>query len=237
MTDIDPRNGLEAGTDAPREPQDIDEVILYIQGLGIVLAKDKEGYQKARYADLVQVNEVVLKELNALQTTWVCTPHLNKRGVFGLRYRLRHLPSKTQKKGLWPLTVGDSQKMGSQITYARRYSLLPLLGIVAEGEDDDGAAASGQRTVQRRQPAATSPARATVARTRPAGPPLPGEAPDPLARARMDLHILLTNLGMNETQRREWIIDNSGHAIESTKELTADELAELISKAKAAGGQ
>ena len=35
------------------------------------------------------------------------------------------------------------QGAGSAITYARRYSLTAFLGLVSEGEDDDGAAASG----------------------------------------------------------------------------------------------
>lgn len=40
----------------------------------------------------------------------------------------------------------DPQGMGSAVTYARRYSLMALVGIVAEDEDDDGNAASGKGT-------------------------------------------------------------------------------------------
>jgi hypothetical protein len=35
----------------------------------------------------------------------------------------------------------DPQKVGSAVTYARRYSLMATLGIAAADEDDDGAAA------------------------------------------------------------------------------------------------
>ena len=45
----------------------------------------------------------------------------------------------------------DPQSLGSAITYARRYSLMPLLGLVAD-EDDDGAAATKPRETKMAQP-------------------------------------------------------------------------------------
>mgnify|MGYP003146605053 FL=1 len=39
-------------------------------------------------------------------------------------------------------TKMDAQGVGSVISYARRYSLMSILGIAAAGEDDDGAKAS-----------------------------------------------------------------------------------------------
>ena len=63
-------------------------------------------------------------------------------GHIGLKTRLIHAES-----GQWisstaiiPLPKNDPQGMGSAITYARRYSLCAILGIVTE--DDDGNAAS-----------------------------------------------------------------------------------------------
>ena len=63
-------------------------------------------------------------------------------GHIGLETRLIHAES-----GQWissvaviPLPKNDPQGMGSAITYARRYSLCAILGIVTE--DDDGNAAS-----------------------------------------------------------------------------------------------
>lgn len=46
---------------------------------------------------------------------------------------------------------GKPQEQGSTITYARRYSLFPLLGIAAVEDDDDGKAGQDQAT---RRPAA-----------------------------------------------------------------------------------
>ena len=128
------------------EPKDIDEVILAIQAERPVLTKDRKGQvgnQKTRYADLVQVNEVVLKLLNSLSTTWVCRPHLDS-GSFGLHYSLRHVPSGTEKAGVWPLKLSENpQQMGSATTYGRRYALLAVTGIVADDEVLDEGHADG----------------------------------------------------------------------------------------------
>ena len=63
-------------------------------------------------------------------------------GHIGLETRLTHIES-----GQWlssvtviPLPKSDPQGLGSALTYARRYSLCTILGIITE--DDDGNAAS-----------------------------------------------------------------------------------------------
>ena len=65
-------------------------------------------------------------------------------GHIGLETRLTHIES-----GQWlssvtviPLPKSDPQGLGSALTYARRYSLCTILGIITE--DDDGNAASVQ---------------------------------------------------------------------------------------------
>ena len=69
-------------------------------------------------------------------------------GHIGLETRFTHVQS-----GQWlsstaviPLPKNDPQGMGSAITYARRYSLCAMLGIVTE--DDDGNAASNPEQKQ-----------------------------------------------------------------------------------------
>ena len=49
-------------------------------------------------------------------------------------------------KSFFPLTPKDmtSQSIGSAMTYAKRYSLSSMLGIVSDDEDDDGEAAHGR---------------------------------------------------------------------------------------------
>jgi len=214
------------------DPKDIDEVLLILQRERPVLAKDKKGQvgnQKTRYADLEQVNEVVLGRLNQLDTIWVCRPHL-EAGTFGLHYQLRHVPSGTQKDGIWPLKLSENpQQMGSATTYGRRYSLLAVTGIVAAEEDDDGDAASGARVAQRAQ-RQTPPA--TAARAR---PPLPNDAnPE---RARRAMMAEFSRTGFNAPDKHDEMLERVRRVVgrpelASRSELTPDEVLKVTAALK-----
>jgi len=206
-------------------PKNIDEALLMLQADPPVLAKTKAGQvgnQKTKYADLVEVNRVVLTQLNALGVTWVCLPTLlpdsaTGPGKFVLRYSLLHVASGTDKAGDWPLGAGEPQKMGSAVTYARRYALLAVTGIAAEDEDDDGDAASGRNYAQRgaqrtRQQAPVEPAadggrtaQRGVQRSRGTGPALPGEDPAGPVGADQHRHMraLWNEQGMGGEENRD----------------------------------
>lgn len=66
-------------------------------------------------------------------------------GHIGLLTKLTHAESGQWQSSLAvvPLPKADPQGMGSAITYARRYALTAMLGIITE-EDDDGEAAKMQ---------------------------------------------------------------------------------------------
>ena len=49
-----------------------------------------------------------------------------------------------------PIAVNDIQKVGSTITYMRRYSLASLFGIIAE-PDDDGETAQGRGQIEKQR--------------------------------------------------------------------------------------
>ena len=68
-------------------------------------------------------------------------------GHIGLLTKLTHAESGQWQSSLAvvPLPKADPQGMGSAITYARRYALTAMLGIITE-EDDDGEAVQGQRS-------------------------------------------------------------------------------------------
>lgn len=216
------------------EPKDIDEVILAVQAAGLVLTKDRKGQvgnQKTKYADLVQVNDVVLKVLNSLSTTWVCRPHLEV-GVFGLHYALRHVPSGTEKSGVWPLKLSENpQQLGSATTYGRRYALLAVTGVVSEDEDDDGDAGGGGQYAQRAAPrAAVGRPQATAQRAQRASgrPPLPGEENPPITGPQQQkLHATLNELGLGSREQGLATIGKIlGRGVTSTKELSkADAMA------------
>lgn len=80
-----------------------------------------------------------------------------------------------------PLAKPDPQGMGSAFTYGRRYALSSMLGIVTE-EDDDGNAASFQKTAPRQN------ARQTVINSR----------PTPKKNGRIPLSTLFAELGLAE---------------------------------------
>lgn len=219
------------------EPKDIDAVLLIIQSEKLVLTKDRKGQvgnQKTRYADMVQVNEVVLARLNELSTIWVCRPHLDG-GVFGLHYTLRHVPSETEKNGIWPLKLSENpQQLGSATTYGRRYALLAVTGVVSEDEDDDGDAAGGERYAQRRAPAAARPRGQATAQRAPranAQPPLPGEGEGITAPQQKKLHASLNELGLGSREQGLTTIGEIlGRAVTSTRELSKADAMTVINE-------
>ncbi|MGW3808830.1 ERF family protein [Micromonospora sp. NPDC005113] len=216
----------------------ISEVLLDLQADPPVLVKDKKGQvgnQKTKYADLVQVNEQVLSRLNKLGVIYTCTPTLDDDGKFVLAYELEHVESKTAKTGRYPLKQADNpMQMGSAITYARRYVLLAITGIAAEDEDDDGHAASGQRTAQRaaqpRQQAEAPAARTAQRAPRPAAaPPLPGETAGGIKEAqRGKLHASLRDAGFDRAGGLARVSKAIGRDITSTSELTVTEASTAI---------
>jgi hypothetical protein len=106
---------------------------------GKIPSKDgKQGYSY-KYADLADVNQVILPRLGALGLAFICRPTIQD-GEFGLAYSLVHV-SGEREDGFFPFGKGGGpQQIGSLITYARRYCLCAATGVAPDG-DDDGAAA------------------------------------------------------------------------------------------------
>lgn len=222
-------------------PKNLGEALLALQADPPILRKNKAGHQ-SKYADLVQVNEVVLSRLNALGVIFTSAPTMMDDGKFVLRYELTHVASDTKEAGRYPLKLSDNpQQMGSAITYARRYVLQSLTQVAAEDEDDDGQAASGRRTAQRApQPARQAPAKqATRTAQRAAPPPLPSDGPQPItAPQRAKLMAVFGELGIADRGER---LDISSKVISrnlgSANELTVQEAKKLIDTLEEAGKQ
>lgn len=68
-------------------------------------------------------------------------------GVPALETRLMHPESGEEIKSLMPLMMAkqDPQAQGSALTYARRYALLSILGLVGDADDDASATVSPRR--------------------------------------------------------------------------------------------
>lgn len=215
-------------TSGPR-PQSLDEALAMLQADPPVLSKNKAGQvgnQKTKYADLVQVNAVVLSRLNALGVIYKTKPTLRSDDPkFVLSYALTHVTSGTTEEGDYPLKLSENpMQMGSAITYARRYVLLALTGIAAEDEDDDGHVAGGRGTAQRSAPAGRT------AQRRSAAPPLPSDGPQSYTPAqRAKLMAVFGQLGIDDRGERLEICSTiTGRQLASANELTKQEAGTLI---------
>jgi hypothetical protein len=101
-------------------------------------------FAKSRYASL---NSVVTASRESLLRNgiWVVQyPVPVEPGHLGLVTRLTHAASGQWQSGLivMPLAKHDPQGYGSAMTYARRYSIAALIGLIVE--DDDGETACGR---------------------------------------------------------------------------------------------
>ncbi len=123
------------------------KVLLAVQKQLQPALKDAENpFTKSNYASLNSVMEACREALHS-SGIWLTqlpmpTPAHVGEGHVGLMTKLVDT-----KSGQWqasfmvvPLPKNDPQGMGSAITYARRYALCAMLGIITE--DDDGNAAS-----------------------------------------------------------------------------------------------
>ena len=95
---------------------------------------------KAKYADLTSVREATMPALTKHGLGILQKPTM-KDGQFVLISRLVHKSGVVIEECEYPLTTGGKpQQVGSEITYARRYTWAALCGISADEDDDANAA-------------------------------------------------------------------------------------------------
>lgn len=174
----------------------------------------------SKYVPLEDLHEVVLPILHKHGLVWVTMPMLGGVGDTPqacLHYRLIHAESGHEIEGLMPLVLGknDPQGQGSAITYARRYALMAVLGLVADNDDDGNAAST--------RPASTRPKGRRETRKAPKVDPLDDRA---TAEQRANIVELAKGLGWS-ARSEDFRAVVEGHA-KSLKELTADDAAEII---------
>lgn len=120
---------------------------------------------RSKYADLAGVVEAVSDALQANGLVVVST--FSYKNETALLYTTLYHESGEYIESVYPLLVKDPtdpQKLGAAITYARRYTLMAILGIAPE--DDDGNYASGKTpTHQPTYKAAAAPANAPASAT------------------------------------------------------------------------
>ncbi len=107
--------------------------------INTIVKKEDNPYFKSKYADLNAIFDEVKTKIRANGFILIQTVQHNY-----LHTDLIHIETGEKlESDMDLLTVKpDMQQLGSAVTYARRYSILPLLNI--ETEDDDGNLASGK---------------------------------------------------------------------------------------------
>ena len=95
-------------------------------------------YYNSKYADLNSILDEVKKKIR--DNGFVLIQNVEESV---LRTRILHIETGEYLESTFSLVTAkpDMQQLGSAVTYARRYSLLPMLNI--ETEDDDGNGACG----------------------------------------------------------------------------------------------
>ena len=122
---------------------DLAKALLNVQRTVQPVTKDAENpFTKSWYASL---NSVMDACRNALieNGIWMCQypVPVEQSNSIGLVTKLTHAESGQWQSSLAvvPLPKADPQGMGSAITYARRYALTAMLGMVTEDDDGEGA--------------------------------------------------------------------------------------------------
>jgi len=108
------------------------------------VTKDAENpHFRSRYASLAALTAALLPLMAKLGLAWICRPTLEwsrQEPMLVLSYSLRHVSGESLD-GQYPLPAsGTPQQIGSAITYARRYALCAVTGLVADDDDDGNAA-------------------------------------------------------------------------------------------------
>jgi hypothetical protein len=101
--------------------------------------KSAKGAHKAGYAPLDVVLEMARPILNEYGLI-VTQPTYVQDGTLYVRTMIVHRATGEAHSGEYPAGpfTQSHQQLGAGVTYARRYSLLSILGVFPENEDDDG---------------------------------------------------------------------------------------------------
>jgi len=113
--------------------------------VGKVKKNGTNPFHKSKYATLESVMETIENPLNEIGLGYVQIPTES-----GLKTVIYDLESKDTIEGFISYVgASDMQKLGSAITYARRYALVTMFGL--EQTDDDGNYASGYAPKQQQK--------------------------------------------------------------------------------------
>ncbi len=183
----------------------------------------KFGYT---YAGLDDIAPLLYPLLGKHGLSFCARPTLNTEGAFVLHYELLH-SSGELRDGQYPLpdpVHSTPQQVGSAITYARRYTVSAVTGLVSD-EDDDAQASSKPKAAPR-EPGTTR----TMRRAQPPDPQVEPPTEDGITEAQMrKLQVLLKEKGFSTRELAlAFVGDALGREVASSKELTKQEASQVI---------
>jgi hypothetical protein len=191
------------------------------------------GTYRYDYAGLDAVARHVMPLLGENGLAFATFPTIH-HGRFALIYSLLH-ESGERLDGVYPLAErGTPQQRGSEITYARRYTLLAVTGVAPGGDDDDGAAAgTGETPPRKAQRQDPGPPTAQPRRPAPPSPDGPiGTVPGTATRKQLTkLGATFSDLGFTTGEREQRLTVASqitGRELATSADLSASEASHLI---------
>lgn len=101
---------------------------------------------KSKFASLVSVREAVMPVLSKHGLSVAQFPKAGDGSAGCVNLLLHHSGQWIEEECLLPLDKNNAQGAGSAITYARRYSLQAIAGVVADVDDDGNAASATVET-------------------------------------------------------------------------------------------
>ncbi len=122
-----------------KKPATIAEALAAFQAdLPSVTLDGENPHFKSKFATLANITHTVLPRLNEYGIAFSATPQVGEHG-FVMEAHLLH-ESGEKLSASFPITETNPQKVGSAVTYFRRYALAALTGVVADADDDGNTA-------------------------------------------------------------------------------------------------
>ena len=196
------------------------EALVKVQSVMETASKDADNpFFKSKYTTLAGCCDVARKPLADNGLAVIQTTTFDEGNSVIVETTLSHISGEWVRGSLkMPLVKLDPQAVGSAITYARRYALSAMIGIVSE-EDDDGESAMGRTQAQAQ---AKTPIKQEVKQETPK---------DKLIKQAYG--VLINGLKMPKEDMLNYLKGVTGKdSIKNWHDLTEDELKEVISVAK-----
>lgn len=144
------------------EPEGVHAAMVAAQKeIGNIAKTALNPHFKSKFVDLATATETIIPVLNKHNLYVIQGVHVNPQGTPTLDTTIYHEDGSSVGHFSYPLVskdMTDPQKVGASMTYARRYSLMAIVG--AAPEDDDGNTAATPAPIKKVQTPRTTIGRA-----------------------------------------------------------------------------